>query len=93
MINEIKRMNEEKRGQSAIPLLLGTIAVGAVGAVIIGMILAQVIPIQGVYNGNTSFASIRDNMIPLFALAIVGGAIVGALLYGFLAFIGGGKGV
>lgn len=90
MLNQLKQLNNDKRGQGSVAMLLGMIAVGAVGAVILGVIFATFLA-NSPYNANSTFLSIQNNMIPLFALSVVGGAIVGALLYGFLAFVGGGQ--
>lgn len=86
----VDSFNRDSKGQGAVAGLLGLIAVGAVGAVILGVIFSVVLA-NSVYNANSTFLTIQNNMIPLFALAIVGGAVVGALLIGFLAFLRPGR--
>ena len=75
------------KGQAAVTSLLALIAVGAVGAIILGVIYSSVLA-QSIYNNNATFLTIQNSMIPLFALATGGGAVVGALLVGFLLFGG-----
>lgn len=89
-MNKLQRFSRDSKGQGAVAGLLGLIAVGAVGAVILGVIFSVVLA-NSVYNANSTFLTIQNNMIPLFALAIVGGAVVGALLIGFLAFLRPGR--
>lgn len=91
MIQKVKakiandNFRNDRRGQGAVTGLLGLIAIGSVGAIILGVIFSSVLS-TSIYNANSTFLTIQNDMIPLFALAIVGGSVVGALLVGFLAF-------
>lgn len=84
--NKLQQFVSDKQGQGAVAGLLALIAIGTVGAIIVGVILASTMS-TSIYNANATFVNIRDSMVPLFALATVGGAVIGAVLIGLLGFL------
>ena len=81
--NEVSEMSAQRGGQVGV---IQFIAVGAVGVIITLVVFAGVLDATS-FSQNANFLTIRNTLIPVVAIAIVGGGAILAII----TALGGGR--